>query len=284
VTCPHSVLRYVLHPRASAWPAVCRTRCSQAFVIGQEHAVILTAPPLAAVSPVDTGQVQDLPQRHHFIRFGHRFSRILIEKKFSPLFVDGRLHFGEFGLGLLVLFQHILDHEYKVIGGGPHGTAAFVAQGHVAGPQNTIRSLFARNLGPGVVDQLWNVDLHGADIDAPLAHGAHPYPGTAQNFLVQAQGGHSQKFARIHSLQTRGRTARRTGTAGQTQVEIAALRQNLLNLVDKQTLLSFFQFDYLFEHGLLLFLMIRIGSYLSFFEMNIAKFPVAFFFEDKFIG
>jgi hypothetical protein len=65
-------------------------------------------------------------------------------------------------------------------------------------------------------------------------HMVHIHGQGLLDFLVQSQGGHAQKLAGVHSLQTRGRAARRTGTAGQAQVEIAALRKDLLNLVDKQ--------------------------------------------------
>ena len=89
----------------------------------------------------------------------------------------------------------------------------------------------------GVEDELGDVDLHGADIDAALAHGAHPGPLAAQNLLVQPQGGHPQEFARIHVIKARGRAARRTGAAGQTQVQVPPFGEQRLDLVLEDALL-----------------------------------------------
>ena len=54
------------------------------FVVGHEHAVVFRGPAFGAVGPVRTHQVQNLPQRHHFIRFGDRFPGVLVQEEFSP--------------------------------------------------------------------------------------------------------------------------------------------------------------------------------------------------------
>ena len=51
------------------------------LAIGQKHTIVFPAPAFAAISPVCTDQVKDFPQRHHFIRFGHRLPGVLIQKE-----------------------------------------------------------------------------------------------------------------------------------------------------------------------------------------------------------
>jgi hypothetical protein len=45
-----------------------------------EQAVVLCCPSFAAVSPVCSDNVENLPQRNHLVRLGNRLSRVLIQK------------------------------------------------------------------------------------------------------------------------------------------------------------------------------------------------------------
>ena len=53
-----------------------RSNMLPGIIVSQEHAVILPGPPLAAVSPVDAGQVKYFPQGYQFIRLGYRLPGI----------------------------------------------------------------------------------------------------------------------------------------------------------------------------------------------------------------
>ena len=48
------------------------------FKIGAEEAVVLCRPAFRSVGPVRPDRVKDLPERHHLIRFGDRFARVLV--------------------------------------------------------------------------------------------------------------------------------------------------------------------------------------------------------------
>ncbi len=201
------------------------------LVVGHEQTIVLRGPALGPVGPVGTHRVQDLPQRHHLVRFGHRFTGVLVEEKLGALFVDRGQHLRKFRLGFLVLFQDIFNHELEILLRGTHGATGVVSQGHVARAHDALGPLFARNLGPGVEHQLGDIDLHGADIHAARAHAAPPDPVIIQNLLVHAQGCHAQKLTRIHSLEPGGRAAGRAGPTSQAQVEVTAVRQQTHDMI-----------------------------------------------------
>ena len=84
--------------------------------------------------------------------------------------------FGKFRLGFLILFQHILYDKNKILRRGAHGTGTRITKGHVAGSQDALGTLFPWSQRSCIENKLRDVNLHGADIDAPLAHGTHPGP------------------------------------------------------------------------------------------------------------
>jgi len=57
----------------------------------------------------------------------------LVEEKLRAFLIDGRRHFGEFGLSFPVFLQHIVDYKIEILGRGSHGAAAVVFQCHIAG-------------------------------------------------------------------------------------------------------------------------------------------------------
>jgi hypothetical protein len=99
-----------------------------------------------------------------------------------------------------------------------------------------------------VENQLRNIDFHRTDIDAACAHAAHPDPRCFGDFFIHTKGGHAQEFARVHAFQAGGRATRRARTAGQAQIEIAALGKQSLDLVDEGALFFAAKFDCLFSH------------------------------------
>jgi hypothetical protein len=136
----------------------------------------------------------------------------------GALLVDGSLHFGKFGLCFLILGEHVLDDEDKVVRSGSHGAVGVVAHRHVAGVADTAGSFIARPGTAGVVDQLRDVDLHRAHVDAALAHGAHPHPGG---------GGTSSSIPRAHMRRNLRGSMSASPVAGQPETQAPQVRQRL---------------------------------------------------------
>jgi hypothetical protein len=170
------------------------------LVVGEEEAIIFCRPGLAAVSPVDTGQVQNLPQGYHLIRFGHRFTRVLVDKELSADLVDGGLHIGELRLCRTVLLKDVVDDELEILNRRAHGAAGIAVHGDIAGIADTLGSLIAGAGGANVEDQAGDIDFHRTDIDTALTHGTHPRPIRLHHLFIHAEYEHAQKLAGIHIL------------------------------------------------------------------------------------
>ena len=112
--------------------------------------------------------------------------------------------------------------------------------------------VFLRPALAHVKDQLGDVDLHGADIDTALAHGAIPYPLGRLEFIVHSQCGHAQEFPGVHAAEAGGRAPGRTGAAGETKVEVTPIRQEGHDLVFEYAFPDFSQSDFIRLHTILL--------------------------------
>ena len=111
----------------------CAHNVFPAVSVSQKHAIVFAAPALGPIGPVRSHQMKDFPQGHHLIELGHRLLLILIQKEIGALFVNGCLHVFKIRLGFLVFFQNIFHHEGEIFRRCPHGTAAVISQGHIAG-------------------------------------------------------------------------------------------------------------------------------------------------------
>jgi hypothetical protein len=104
-----------------------------------------------------------------------------------------------------------------------------------------------RGLARRALNQLRDVDFHRATYVG--AHRAEPIPIRIQDLLIHSQGRHAQELARVHPFDTCGRAAGRAGAAGQTEVEISTVWQQLLHLVDEHAFLFTADFDRFFSHS-----------------------------------
>jgi hypothetical protein len=201
VTCPHSVLRNVFTP--ICWPGCGRSGdLLPGVVVRQEHAVVLPRPSLAAISPVHPGKMKDFPQRDQFIRFGDRFAGILVQKKFGALLCRWVPACRQIPAGLPgTPREHPRQRNLKSSGEVPMALVLSFLRAMSQEPRIPFGPLLPGPQPPGIVNQLGNVDLHRTDINTPLAHGTHPRPVGLGDLFVHAQGGHSQKLARIHAIQ-----------------------------------------------------------------------------------
>jgi hypothetical protein len=90
-------------------------------IISKKHAVVFRRPSFGTVCPVSPCEMENLPEGHHFIRFGDRFSGILVQKELSPFPIDICFHVLELRLAFLVLLKNVLYHELEVFLRCPHG-------------------------------------------------------------------------------------------------------------------------------------------------------------------
>jgi len=63
-----------------------------------------------------------------------------------------------------------------------------------------------------------------------LALDAHPWPVRFGDLFIKPQCGHAQEFAWVHAIETGVRTSGSACATGETQIQVAAFRQNLPDL------------------------------------------------------
>ena len=136
-------------------------------------------------------------------------------------------------LGFPLLLHDIFHNKSKILRRCAHGAAAVVSQGHVAGTQNPLGPVFPGPGGCALYKPIGGYRPHGAHINAPGAHGAHPHPGV---FVISSSIPRAAIRRNLRGsipFKAGGRASRRTGTAGQAQVQIPAIGQDSARSIHK---------------------------------------------------